>query len=62
MDQPERLASMASTARRLGRPNAAHTIAQDLLSLAGLSSSLTAAPRPSSSEADDTFVKLTEVA
>jgi UDP-N-acetylglucosamine--N-acetylmuramyl-(pentapeptide) pyrophosphoryl-undecaprenol N-acetylglucosamine transferase len=36
MDQPERLSSMAASARRLGRPQAAHTIAKDLLSLAGI--------------------------
>jgi UDP-N-acetylglucosamine--N-acetylmuramyl-(pentapeptide) pyrophosphoryl-undecaprenol N-acetylglucosamine transferase len=36
MDQPERLSTMAATARRLGRPHAAHTIAKDLLSLAGV--------------------------
>lgn len=36
MDQPERLVSMAAAARRLGRPKAAHTIALDLLNLAGV--------------------------
>lgn len=61
IDQPERLIAMAAAARRLGRPQAAHTIAEDLLALAGVRSKL---PTPSSNlqTPPDGFVKLTEVA
>ena len=39
LNDPTRLSSMAACAARLGRPDAAHAIALDLLGLAGLSSS-----------------------
>jgi UDP-N-acetylglucosamine--N-acetylmuramyl-(pentapeptide) pyrophosphoryl-undecaprenol N-acetylglucosamine transferase len=61
MDQPERLSTMAAAATRLGRPHAAHAIAEDLLTLAGLRSRQT----PNSSIVaphENSFVKLTEVA
>jgi UDP-N-acetylglucosamine--N-acetylmuramyl-(pentapeptide) pyrophosphoryl-undecaprenol N-acetylglucosamine transferase len=67
MDQPERLSTMAATARRLGRPRAAQTIAKDLLSLAGvelsrLSSELPTANCQLPTPSENGFVKLTEVA
>ena len=63
MNDPSRLASMAENARRIGRPHAAHAIAQDLLELAGIHARLNPQssplnPRPPA----DGFVKLTEVA
>jgi UDP-N-acetylglucosamine--N-acetylmuramyl-(pentapeptide) pyrophosphoryl-undecaprenol N-acetylglucosamine transferase len=62
MNDPARLVAMADTARRLGRPKAALAIAQDLLALAGVSSSLNP-HSPILTPRDDTnFVKLTEVA
>jgi UDP-N-acetylglucosamine--N-acetylmuramyl-(pentapeptide) pyrophosphoryl-undecaprenol N-acetylglucosamine transferase len=61
MDEPARLIAMAAAARRLGRPQAARTIAEDLLALAGVASQLPTAnfklPTP-----ENGFVKLTEVA
>jgi UDP-N-acetylglucosamine--N-acetylmuramyl-(pentapeptide) pyrophosphoryl-undecaprenol N-acetylglucosamine transferase len=36
MNDPSRLVSMAENARRIGKPHAAHTIAKDLLKLAGV--------------------------
>jgi UDP-N-acetylglucosamine--N-acetylmuramyl-(pentapeptide) pyrophosphoryl-undecaprenol N-acetylglucosamine transferase len=62
MDQPERLSTMAATARRLGRPHAARTIAEDLLALAGLRSRQTPNPSILTPQDDSSFVKLTEVA
>jgi UDP-N-acetylglucosamine--N-acetylmuramyl-(pentapeptide) pyrophosphoryl-undecaprenol N-acetylglucosamine transferase len=62
MNDPARLVAMADTARRLGRPHAARTIAQDLLSLAGVPSPLTTQASPLTTPPDNGFVKLTEVA
>jgi UDP-N-acetylglucosamine--N-acetylmuramyl-(pentapeptide) pyrophosphoryl-undecaprenol N-acetylglucosamine transferase len=63
MNDPARLISMASRARQLGRPNAAQAIAQDLLALAGVSSSeLTANGQRLTAPSDPGFVRLTEVA
>jgi UDP-N-acetylglucosamine--N-acetylmuramyl-(pentapeptide) pyrophosphoryl-undecaprenol N-acetylglucosamine transferase len=59
---PARLIAMADSARRLGRPQAARAIAQDLLALAGVSSELTANGQRPTAEPDQSFVKLTEVA
>jgi UDP-N-acetylglucosamine--N-acetylmuramyl-(pentapeptide) pyrophosphoryl-undecaprenol N-acetylglucosamine transferase len=60
---PAKLVSMAENARRIGRPNAARTIAEDLLSLAGLSpSQLSTINYQLSTPSDNGFVKLTEVA
>ncbi len=61
MNDPSRLVSMASAARRLGRPQAAHAVAADLLELAHRLSRQTPS-QPVTPEADDDFVKLTEVA
>lgn len=58
---PAKLTAMADCARRLGRPGAAHTIAQDLLSLAGLPSRLDARTA-GASRAEQPLLKLTEVA
>jgi UDP-N-acetylglucosamine--N-acetylmuramyl-(pentapeptide) pyrophosphoryl-undecaprenol N-acetylglucosamine transferase len=69
---PPRLIAMADAARRLGRPRAAHAIAQDLLALAGVAVASPGGPAgtppsPSSrsravSGEDDGSVMLTEVA
>ena len=63
MADPAKLVTMAAQARRLGRPQAARTIAQDILALAGVSLA-PLAPRPlgPSAPPDNGFVKLTEVA
>jgi hypothetical protein len=53
---------MAATARRLGRPRAAQTIAQDLLQLAGVSSPLNPQSSILNPPEENGFVKLTEVA
>jgi UDP-N-acetylglucosamine--N-acetylmuramyl-(pentapeptide) pyrophosphoryl-undecaprenol N-acetylglucosamine transferase len=63
VSDPTKLPSMAANAQRLGRPQAARTIAEDLLTLAGHSSAslpTTHDPRPTTS--DPNLVKLTEVA
>jgi UDP-N-acetylglucosamine--N-acetylmuramyl-(pentapeptide) pyrophosphoryl-undecaprenol N-acetylglucosamine transferase len=62
MDDPARLVAMAAAARRLGRPLAAHDIAQDLLALAGVSSPLNPQSSILTPDSENTFVKLTEVA
>jgi UDP-N-acetylglucosamine--N-acetylmuramyl-(pentapeptide) pyrophosphoryl-undecaprenol N-acetylglucosamine transferase len=62
MNDPSRLVSMASAARRLGRPQAASVIAADLLSLAGAPARQRPDSKPLAPEVDGSFVKLTEVA
>jgi UDP-N-acetylglucosamine--N-acetylmuramyl-(pentapeptide) pyrophosphoryl-undecaprenol N-acetylglucosamine transferase len=62
MNDPSRLVSMAVAARRLGRPQAALTIARDLLTLAGVSSELTTDGCRLSAPPDSGVLKLTEVA
>jgi UDP-N-acetylglucosamine--N-acetylmuramyl-(pentapeptide) pyrophosphoryl-undecaprenol N-acetylglucosamine transferase len=62
MNDPAKLMAMADAARTLGRPHAAQAIAQDLLSLAGVSSEPTANGQRLTAQADSGFVKLTEVA
>jgi UDP-N-acetylglucosamine--N-acetylmuramyl-(pentapeptide) pyrophosphoryl-undecaprenol N-acetylglucosamine transferase len=59
---PAKLISMAANARRLGRPNAARTIAEDLLSLSGSLSQLTTNNSQLTTPSDTHFVKMTEVA
>jgi len=61
MDEPAKLVAMAEAARRLGRPKAAHAIAQDLLSLAGVSSAFTPDPSRATPKDDDGFVKAVPV-
>jgi UDP-N-acetylglucosamine--N-acetylmuramyl-(pentapeptide) pyrophosphoryl-undecaprenol N-acetylglucosamine transferase len=62
MSDPAKLASMADSARRIGRPYAAQTIAEDLIQLAGVSSQLTTDNSQLTTDADNGFVKMTEVA
>jgi UDP-N-acetylglucosamine--N-acetylmuramyl-(pentapeptide) pyrophosphoryl-undecaprenol N-acetylglucosamine transferase len=62
LDEPGRLSSMAAAARRLGRPRAAQTIAEDLLALAGLTSAAASQSGPPAAASDAGFVKMTEVA
>jgi UDP-N-acetylglucosamine--N-acetylmuramyl-(pentapeptide) pyrophosphoryl-undecaprenol N-acetylglucosamine transferase len=69
MSDPARLLAMADSARRIGRPDAARVIAEDLLWLAGLqpaSPVVDAAPRtqrsPSARPLETRALKLTEVA
>jgi UDP-N-acetylglucosamine--N-acetylmuramyl-(pentapeptide) pyrophosphoryl-undecaprenol N-acetylglucosamine transferase len=62
MNDTPRLIAMAEAARRLGRPRAAHAIAQDLLALAGDPSSTAARGSRGSASSDEPFIKLTEVA
>jgi UDP-N-acetylglucosamine--N-acetylmuramyl-(pentapeptide) pyrophosphoryl-undecaprenol N-acetylglucosamine transferase len=63
MNDPARLIAMADSARRLGRPQAARAIAEDLLSLAGVvPSRLTTDNSQLKTPAHDPFVKLTRVA
>ncbi|HKY37802.1 MAG TPA: undecaprenyldiphospho-muramoylpentapeptide beta-N-acetylglucosaminyltransferase [Polyangiaceae bacterium] len=59
---PAKLITMAANARRIGRPNAARIIAEDLLSLSGASSLLTTDNSQLTTESDSNFVKMTEVA
>lgn len=59
---PQRLVQMADSAQRLGRPRAAHTIARDLLTLAGVEVERPSSAAPRSSSAGRDFLKLTEVA
>ena len=62
MDQPERLTAMAAVAARLGRPNAARSIAEDLLALARVSSERPIASSKLPTPRKDGFVSMTEVA
>jgi len=62
MDQPERLVAMAAAAARLGRPNAAHTIARDLLTLAGVAAPLEPRASIPNPPEENGFVRMTEVA
>jgi UDP-N-acetylglucosamine--N-acetylmuramyl-(pentapeptide) pyrophosphoryl-undecaprenol N-acetylglucosamine transferase len=63
IDDPTKLVTMAENARRVGRPNAARTIAEDLLSLSGsLSSEPPTTNYQPASPSENGFVKLTEVA
>jgi UDP-N-acetylglucosamine--N-acetylmuramyl-(pentapeptide) pyrophosphoryl-undecaprenol N-acetylglucosamine transferase len=59
---PAKLVAMAANARRIGRPNAARVIAEDLLSLSGSLSQLTTESSQLTTESDSNFVKMTEVA
>jgi UDP-N-acetylglucosamine--N-acetylmuramyl-(pentapeptide) pyrophosphoryl-undecaprenol N-acetylglucosamine transferase len=61
MDEPAKLVAMAEAARRLGRPEAASTIAQDLLSLAGVASAFGRASSGVDAQRDDGFVKAVPV-
>ncbi len=62
MSDPARLIAMAESARRIGRPHAARTIAQDLLSLAGVEGVPSTQRSPSSTPSGGGFVRFTEVA
>jgi len=62
MNDTPRLIAMADSARRLGRPRAAHAIAKDLLALAGEPSLTVSRGSGPDASPDDAFVKLTEVA
>jgi UDP-N-acetylglucosamine--N-acetylmuramyl-(pentapeptide) pyrophosphoryl-undecaprenol N-acetylglucosamine transferase len=62
MNDPSRLVSMAENARRIGRPNAAASIAADLLTLAGMSASQLPTANCQLPTDPPGFVKLTEVA
>ncbi len=62
IDEPSRLSSMASAARRLGRPRAAHAIAEDLLALAGLARAPSSGGDRAPASSDSSLVKMTEVA
>ena len=59
---PAKLVAMAQNARRIGRPNAARLIAEDLLTLAGSLSQLTTDNSQLTTQSDSHFVKMTEVA
>jgi len=60
MSDPGRLTAMAASARRIGRPRAAHAIARDRLTLAGVGAALTDEHRSSAGPGDKDFVQLTE--
>jgi len=60
MNDTPRLIAMADSARRLGRPHAAHAIAKDLLALAGEPSLTVSRASGADASPDDAFVKLTE--
>jgi len=62
IDEPGRLAHMAAQAQKLGRPQAARTIAEDLLRLAGAPSTVAGRDSQPTPHPDNGFVKLTEVA
>jgi UDP-N-acetylglucosamine--N-acetylmuramyl-(pentapeptide) pyrophosphoryl-undecaprenol N-acetylglucosamine transferase len=60
LNDPARLVAMADSARRIGRPRAAHAIALDLLSLAGVAEAQQGAASQRSPGGGPDFVKLTE--
>lgn len=62
MNDPARLISMAARASQLGRPNAARAIAQDLLALAGASTSPSTDDGQLKTQPRDNLLQLTEVA
>jgi UDP-N-acetylglucosamine--N-acetylmuramyl-(pentapeptide) pyrophosphoryl-undecaprenol N-acetylglucosamine transferase len=62
MNDPAKLCAMADAARRIGRPQAAQAIAEDLLRLAGVTTAPEARGVRAGTPAHDSFIKLTEVA